>query len=111
MIQVESTLPVPLQTDQSGVVRVTGTRVTLESILREFQLGATAEQIQESFPSITLAQIYGAIAYYLNHSEDVEQYLRERETLGEAQRQQWNAHSPSAALQARLRAVKNGRKS
>jgi uncharacterized protein (DUF433 family) len=49
---------VPLARGEGGVFHITGTRVTLDSIVREFKDGATPEQIQEDFPSVTLSDIY-----------------------------------------------------
>ena len=36
--------PIPLQTDADGVVRVGGTRVTLDTVVAAFADGATAEE-------------------------------------------------------------------
>ena len=44
--------PVPLQADADGVVRVGGTRVTLDTIVVAFQQGATAEEIAEQYPAV-----------------------------------------------------------
>jgi len=66
---------VPLTRGEGGVFRIAGTRVTLDSIVREFKDGATPEQIQEDFSSVTLSDIYSVIAYYLQHSRAVEDYL------------------------------------
>lgn len=79
---------VPLQQDQTGTVRVAGSRVTLDTLVAVFKKGATAEQIQDSFPSLSLRQIYGTIAYYLDHQDDVETYLRDRQAEAEAIRLQ-----------------------
>ena len=69
-------------------MRVIGTRVTLDTLVATFKKGATAEQIQDSFPSLSLRQVYGAIAYYLDHQDEVEAYLKERKAEAEAMRQQ-----------------------
>ncbi len=37
------TKPIPLETDADGVVRVGGTRVTLDTVVAAFKEGATAE--------------------------------------------------------------------
>lgn len=60
-------------------MRVTGSRVTLDTLVAVFKKGATAEQIQGSFPSLSLRQMHGAIAYYLDHQEEIEAYLKERQ--------------------------------
>lgn len=78
MNSLDVTYTAPLTQDEDGTIRIRGSRVTLDSILHAFQQGATAEQIQDSFPSVTLREIYGVIAYYLEHRERVETYLAEQ---------------------------------
>lgn len=51
------TEPVPLYADEDGVVRVGGTRVTLDSVVAAFRLGETAEGIVESYPALCLADV------------------------------------------------------
>jgi len=76
--------PVPLQSDPDGVVRVGGTRVTLDTIVVAFQQGATAEEIAQQYPTVMLSDIYAAIAYYLRHHDEVEAYLAEGKKHGDA---------------------------
>ena len=64
---------------RSGGYYVAGSRVSLASIVYEYRDGATAETIRQNFPTLSLEQIHGAIAFYLGHSEEVEAYLREFE--------------------------------
>ncbi|MGA2660309.1 MAG: DUF433 domain-containing protein [Verrucomicrobiota bacterium] len=78
MSSLNMTQTVPLTRDDEGVLRVIGSRVTLDSIVHLFKSGATAEQIQEDFPSLALGDIYSVIAYYLQHSSQVEDYLRQQ---------------------------------
>jgi len=49
---------VPIHTDADGVVRVAGTRVTLDTIVAAFDAGATAEEIAQQYSSISLADVY-----------------------------------------------------
>jgi uncharacterized protein (DUF433 family) len=76
----------PLVQEDDGTVRVVGHRVTLDTLVSEFRDGATPEQIQDSFPSLSLSEIYGVIAFYLDHRADVEDYLRERASEAAATR-------------------------
>jgi uncharacterized protein (DUF433 family) len=62
-----------------GVYRVAGTRVALDSIVRRFWEGDTPESIAQSFPVLTLEQVYGAITYYLRHQECIDTYLKQAE--------------------------------
>jgi uncharacterized protein (DUF433 family) len=52
-------------------------RVTWETVLVLWQAGQTPEQIQDDFPTISLASVYGAIAYYLDNREEGDRYLEE----------------------------------
>src|SRR5712691_3090648 len=68
---------------REGVYWVAGTRVSLDSIAYAFLEGHTAESIQQSFPLLTLEQVYGAITYYLAHRESMHAYLQEQEAAFE----------------------------
>jgi len=83
MATLESTQIVPLTTWEDGSIRIKGSRVTLDSIIHSYKLGETPEQISDSFPPVSLASIYAAITYYLTHTAEVEEYLREREMEGD----------------------------
>jgi uncharacterized protein (DUF433 family) len=65
---------------QNEVYRVAGTRVALDSIVRRFWEGDTPESIVQSFPVLTLEQVYGAIAYYLRHQATIDAYLKQAES-------------------------------
>jgi uncharacterized protein (DUF433 family) len=74
--------PVPLAADREGVLRVGGTRVTLDTVVAAFREGATAEEITQQYPSLRLADVYTVIGYYLHHQPEVDDYLRERQARG-----------------------------
>jgi uncharacterized protein (DUF433 family) len=57
----------PLQADSEGVIRVRGTRVMLDTIWAAFQEGATAEEIVQQYPSLSLADACQAIGYSLRN--------------------------------------------
>jgi len=71
--------PAPLQTNADAVVRVGKTPVTLDTVIAVFKQGTTAEEIVDRYPSIRLADVYAAIAFYLNHQQEVETYLQLRQ--------------------------------
>ena len=68
----------PLSMDEAGVFRVSGTRVSLDSVIYAFDEGATPEEIAQNFPTLDLAAIYSVIGYYLQNRDEVEQYLEQR---------------------------------
>ena len=86
MIALEKTQDVPLTLMDDGTIRITGSRVSLESIVMQYERGAGAEEILESFPSLKLADIYAAISYYLNHREQVNEYVLGQDTKAQALR-------------------------
>jgi len=64
---------------RKGGYYVSGSRVSLASIIHEYRDGSTVESIRQNFPALSLEQIRGAIAFYLGHQEDAETHLRELE--------------------------------
>ena len=62
--------------EREGDFYVAGSRVSLASIIHEFRDGASPETIRQDFPSLSLAQAYGSIAFYLSHPEESEAYLQ-----------------------------------
>ena len=92
----------PLVADASGVFRVGKTRVTLDTVVGAFQDGATAEEIAEQYPALSLGQVYAVIAYYLAHTADVTDYLRYREQRAAEVRQANERLFNPSGLRARL---------
>jgi uncharacterized protein (DUF433 family) len=65
----------PLTMDEHGRIRVAGTRVFLEFVVSAHKRGLSAEQIAELYDVLTLADVYGAVGYYLRHQGEVEACL------------------------------------
>jgi uncharacterized protein (DUF433 family) len=61
-----------------GVLRITGTRIALDSVIQAFRDGATPEEMCQDFPSLPLAQVYSLLAFYLNQRDEVDTYLAEQ---------------------------------
>ena len=64
---------------REGGYYVAGTRVSLDSLVYSFRNGESPETIQQQFPSLSLEQVYGAIAFYLGHQATVDANIREGE--------------------------------
>lgn len=61
---------------------IPGTRIHLDILVHAFGRGDTAEQILQSYPSIgSLARVYGAIAFILDHPDAIEAYMKDIEEL------------------------------
>jgi len=94
--------PAPITKDEDGVLRVAGTRVTLDSIVAAFDLGATPEEIVQRYPSVDLASAYVVIAYVLRHRESVDLYLTGRSNAASDVQAEVEARFPPDGLRARL---------
>ncbi|MBF2027348.1 MAG: DUF433 domain-containing protein [Oscillatoriales cyanobacterium C42_A2020_001] len=96
----------PLRINENGVVLVGKTRVTLDTVVAIFKHGATAEEIVYRLPSLTLAEVYATIAFYLSHQSEVETYLQQRQQQSEDVRIVNQARFDSQGLRDRLLARK-----
>jgi uncharacterized protein (DUF433 family) len=94
--------PVPLAADADGVIRVGGTRVTLDTVVTAFREGVSAEAIADQYPTLDLADVYAAIAYYLRHRTDVEDYLARAREQAERVRRENEARFSPEGVRARL---------
>jgi uncharacterized protein (DUF433 family) len=93
---------VPIHTDADGVVRVAGTRVTLDTIVAAFDAGATAEEIAQQYSSISLADVYSVITYYLRHKNEVSAYLHGRQEQAASVREEVERRFPPSGIRERL---------
>ena len=67
---------------RNGGYYVAGTRIGLDTLVYDFRRGRSAEAIFEAYPSLeSLAKVYGAITFILEHPDDVEAYLRDQERI------------------------------
>ena len=85
---LKETIIMPFVVTEQGTIRIKGSRVSVDSIIHHFKLGATAEQIVQSFPSLSLGDVYSSIAYYLTHRQEIEAYMEEQETAADALQEQ-----------------------
>ena len=94
--------PPPLVTDADGAVRVTGSRLSLETLVTAFDEGATAEEIVQQYPSLSLGSVYAVIAYVLEHRATVDSYVTERRRTASELQAEVEAHTPPDGFRARL---------
>jgi uncharacterized protein (DUF433 family) len=85
---------------RGGGYLVEDTRVSLDSVVYAFLRGESPEGIAESFPALTLEQIFGALSYYLANRDAVDQYLSQGKREFEQLRQQ--ARRTNSSLYAKL---------
>jgi uncharacterized protein (DUF433 family) len=93
---------IPLETDTHGVIRVGGTRVTLDTVIYAFRQGATPEEIVSRFTTLQLADVYAVISYYLQNQDEIDQYLQEREQEAQQIREELDARFNLVGVRERL---------
>jgi uncharacterized protein (DUF433 family) len=88
----------------NGGYYVAGARISLDSIVSSFNSGESPETIRQNFPSLTLEQIYGAIAFYLGHRDEVDANILEGEKDLDLERRVPHLSQSRPELYARLAA-------
>jgi len=89
---------------RDGFFFIAGTRVSLDSIIHAFREGESPETILQNFDTLTLAQVYGAITYYLENQAPIDVYLlRQQQRVDEMRR---DASPLPSDLRARLDAAR-----
>jgi len=103
--------PVPLHGDERGNVYVGMSRVLLDTIINHFKQGMTPDDIARGFDTISRADVYATLAYYLRHQDEVDAYLAERVRECEEQRRMLEAaQAPQlAAIRAKMNALRSQR--
>jgi uncharacterized protein (DUF433 family) len=103
-MQQEVTNRVSYVQERDNAFWLAGTRVALDSVVYAFWNGQTAESIAQSFPTLSLEQVYGAITFYLGHRDEIDRYLAKRRDDVEAARDRARASDP--AFYAKLGALR-----
>lgn len=97
--------PTFVEQDERGVPVVAGTGIKvahLAALKRAYNL--SPEQLQEQLPQLSLAQVYGALAFYLQHQAEIDADLAHREERVAQWEQEGRPRQPSRReLQSRAR--------
>jgi uncharacterized protein (DUF433 family) len=101
--------PVPLVTLEDGTIRVTGTRVPLDTIVYAFRAGSTPQDITRMYTTVTLEAAYAVIAWVLQNKDEVDAYLAKREAEHKAIQEEEERLHPPEGIKARLLARKAAR--
>jgi uncharacterized protein (DUF433 family) len=94
--------PVPLETTDDGVLRLAGTRVTLDTIIAAFNRGESPEAIVEEYPTVALENVFSVIAFYLRRRAEVDNYLAARKLHREENRRLSQERWPQDGIRDRL---------
>jgi uncharacterized protein (DUF433 family) len=86
-----------------GKPRIEGHRIKVEHIaVCHERMGMSADEIVTSHPTITLAQVHAALAYYYDHKQEIDADIEEGKRFVE----DLKAKSPTSKLQKLLESRK-----
>ncbi|MFW5811288.1 MAG: DUF433 domain-containing protein [Thermodesulfobacteriota bacterium] len=61
----------------SGEPIIMGTRIMVRTILEQYQLGSSIEEILWDFPQLSPAQIHDALSFYHDHKDEMNKLLEQ----------------------------------
>ena len=94
--------PPSLRVDEGDVVRVGGSRISLDLVVEQYENGMSPENIVRAYDTLKLADVHAAIAYYLRHRDEVRAYLMQREEAAAALQEKIETDHPRRSRQELL---------
>lgn len=108
MATVVDIFPKPVKRDKNGVLRVGNSRVSLDGIVRMFIAGFDVPKIRDAFDTLTLAEVYGAVSFYLHNRGKIDEYLLEQEALEDSARERIEKIFPPDEMAGKITGRKKG---
>ncbi|MGI0481692.1 DUF433 domain-containing protein [Geminocystis sp. CENA526] len=59
----------------NGESIIDGTRTPVRAIVETWRMGVTPEEIPKGMPHLTLSQVFSALAYYSEFTEEINHYI------------------------------------
>lgn len=67
----------------SGEPIILGTRTSIRAIVGLWRLGVMPEEILNHLPHLTLAQVFDALSFYLDHQAEINEYIEQNRVPSE----------------------------
>ncbi|MGQ9556153.1 MAG: DUF433 domain-containing protein [Anaerolineae bacterium] len=88
--------------DEDGIPTIAGTTMKVEELIAEMKgWGWGAEKLHEEHPYLSLGQIHAALAYYWDHTDEIDKALED----GLREYDEMRRAAGPSPLQARLKAM------
>lgn len=107
LLDASPSIDVPLRIGDDGAIRVGETRITLATVVMEFQQGAAPEDIVRAYPVLRLDHVYAVITYYLQNKTEVDAFIDASRAQFDTLRQQ---HWDGSTLEQKLATIKQNRR-
>jgi uncharacterized protein (DUF433 family) len=85
--------------EKMDFIRLTGHRVGLAHVVREYNRGSSAEMIAVRFPSLKLSHIYSVLAFYLDNKAEVDAYVAADDAELARQEAEWRRTRTTPTLE------------
>lgn len=59
----------------SGEPIIKGTRTPVRAVVETWRMGIAPEEIPKGMPHLTLSQVFGALTYYSDHQDEINNYI------------------------------------
>src|ERR1022692_4435760 len=106
ILYAEGSMATGFVEQREGGYYIAGGRVSLDSVVYAFLRGESPEGIVESFPALSLEEVFGAVAFYLANRETIDTYLRDARAEFALMRDEARRKHP--ALYSRLESARHG---
>lgn len=103
LIELLAADPPVLRAEPGGAVRIGESRINLDLIVEQHERGMTPQELVRAYDTLSLADVYSAIAFYLRHPDAVRQYMRRREKDAETLRSRVEAANPRITREELMR--------
>lgn len=67
----------------SGEPIIIGTRTSIRAIVGLWRMGIMPEEIISHLPHLTLAQVFDALSFYLDHQAEINEYIEQNQVPDE----------------------------
>lgn len=67
----------------NGEPIIVGTRTSVRAIVGLWQMGIMPEEILNHLPYLTLAQVFDALSFYLDHQTEINEYIEQNQVPDE----------------------------
>lgn len=88
---------------REGVWYVGDSGVQVLGVIAQWQQGFSPEEIQASFPALSLKDVYGTVLFYLEHQEEMDTFFREQRALFERRKAEVEGRKPEFYAEMRER--------
>lgn len=59
----------------NGEPIIEGTRTPVRAIIETWRMGVAPEEIPKGMPHLRLGEVFGALTYYSDHQDEINQYI------------------------------------